>query len=66
MQENINNVKREMGTLKKEAIRNVGDQKYHQELRDNCKKSVTSIKDLPKGRKESKKGLKTKDRISPK
>ena len=66
MQENINDVKREKGTLKKEAIRNVGDQTHHQELWDNYKKSIISIKDLPKGRKESKKGLKTNDRISPK
>ena len=52
-----------MGILR---FRNVGDQKHCQEPWDNYKKSVTSIKDLPKGRKESKKSLKNNIRISPK
>ena len=38
--------------------------KNSQELWEDYKKSIISIQDLPKGRMESKKGLKSNDRIS--
>ena len=49
MQENINDVKREMGTLKKEAIRNVGDQKPNRAMKDTFEVLNNSL-DMPKER----------------